>query len=178
MPETTIAFVIDRWRVLDGAGVPAGSVLDANPLAGGAPPGAGRVWIVRSGWNPSGDAPPVWSAGPRAAFESFAAAFARAAAHTGAVPVLWPRAGDVVSDAPGLLMFLRSGAGTGWRFLLDPFALIAGSMLANTDDHVDRLMAFAGHGAVWGVAKRVGGPALPASPAPVVEIRCDPWETA
>lgn len=64
-------------------------------------------------------------------------------AHPGARWV-WPRVGEVLSDVPSLRRFLKdregAAASSGWRFVLDPVAMLAPSMLGNADEHVMRVL--------------------------------------
>ncbi len=94
--------------------------------------GLGVPW----GWSPRG----------RAAFEGEAERLAAVAGRLGIELVLWPRVGDVISDIPSCLSFLRRFESGALRLLMEPAALLDGSMLPRAAEHLERIMdSFAEH---------------------------------
>jgi hypothetical protein len=63
-----------------------------------------------------------------------------------------PSVGDVLSDIPSTLAFMRGRQGQPLRILLDPGALLTESMLGHWEDHVGRASdAIGGHESCRGV---------------------------
>lgn len=114
--------------------------------------------VVRSGFSPDpADPQPLWLAGPRGDWARFAAHAQHLCATAGQTPVVWPRLGEVLSDAPSLLSFLRGAPA--WRFVVEPLALLTPDMHRNAPEHLDRLAELLfGHHACAGVVVGAGGP--------------------
>lgn len=93
--------------------------------------------VVGGVW--SDDIGPGWL--PRARAE-----FSQACDHlsqTGGPWIIWPASDGAVGDLPSLLTFLRSRPQ--WRFVLDPIGFLTPAMLANVEDHLERLCSV-----LWG----------------------------
>jgi hypothetical protein len=140
--------VIER---VGGHGAPWGVVLGGNLLAGttGAPsgPGGARA-VVRSGWlgeePTAGEIPDVrmWMGEGWAALDGACDRFAAVVGERGMTPCLWPRAGDMLSDAQGCLTFLRRRESAGrarLELLLDPCGLLTASMFRRAEEHLARV---------------------------------------
>lgn len=132
----------------------AANALDADTWAMPDPygllPGAGL--IVRSGWRTGdGEERPLWLAPSRGLLEQFAEHVEAQAASAGLTPVMLATAGDVLSDVPSLMLFLRSRAAQGWRMLMAPTLLLTPGMLERSEEHLERIVEqCAGHEALWG----------------------------
>jgi hypothetical protein len=114
--------------------------------------------VVRSGFSPDpADPQPLWLAGPRGDWARFAGHAQHLCATAGQTPVVWPRLGEVLSDAPSLLSFLRGAPA--WRFVVEPLALLTPDMHRNAPEHLDRLAELLfGHHACAGVVVGADGP--------------------
>lgn len=107
------------------------------------------------------DRPDAWEAGMRswgAAAWAWVEPRARAVGASAGPHAVWPRVGGVVSDAASLRRFLREfgdaaeNPGSGWRFILDPVAMLTRSMCDDAEIHVRRTLdTFGGHAACAGV---------------------------
>lgn len=142
-------------RVLSGV-----NALDEATWPGHVPSGSGLV-VIRSGFAGEGEEPqPLWLAGPRAEWSRCATHVQGLCAAAGRTPVVWARLGDVLSDAPSLLTFVRSSPA--WRFVVEPLGLLTPEMHRNAAEHLERLgeLLFGHHacaGVVVGAGKGVPG---------------------
>ena len=144
------------WVPLEDAqGAALGHVAVLDPVLAAEPEQAGYALgrtapagmaAIRSGPE-AVDGPGVaWMPESRARFEAFAAGFERALAprRDGCFPAVWPHSHGAVSDAPSIQAFMRGRHERGWRFVLDPAALITPSMLPLLEDHLRRLLDLVG----------------------------------
>ncbi len=96
--------------------------------------------VVRSGFvdgaNEHYSDTPLWLAQPRAEWAGFAKHVEQLCGE-GVVPVVWARSGDVISDAPSTLSFVRGSPK--WKFLADPAAVITPQMRGDAGEHIERL---------------------------------------
>jgi hypothetical protein len=116
--------------------------------------------VLRTGWLPQDpdDASPAWLSKHHAKFRDFRE-FA-AASHPQRQWIAWPRVGDVLSDIPGIVTFLRTTHG--WKVLLDPVALLTPAMHPLADEHLARILgSLAENPGVWGVLIPHEGPLAP-----------------
>lgn len=140
--------LVTRDGIVESGGGRWGGVCSLNLLTAapeeilGDAVGATRL-VSRSGWIAQGrtSEDPVipWAAGARGALDQAVEALAPAMAGRGITLLLWPRAGDVLSDIPSTLTFLRRWSGGGVGLLLEPAALIAESMLGRVEEHLGRI---------------------------------------
>lgn len=79
-----------------------------------------------------------WGPRARAALDAACAGLEGALAGAGLTLYLRPRAGDVLSDVPSCLGFLRSNSQGHFGLVLEPGALLAESMLPRAQEHLDR----------------------------------------
>lgn len=123
-------------------------VWDGNPLSGDPEPAWDAAdWIVSPGWLPAEDGEPVSPADDRVSFRTFAAAgreaFDSACARLGAsqrLVIFRPTASSVLSDIPSIRAVSKSWpAGSQFRLLLDPVALLTPSMVGAADEHLRRM---------------------------------------
>jgi hypothetical protein len=125
--------------------LPAANALDESTWPAALARGEGLI-VVRTGFEAGASEPsPLWLPGPREQWGRFAAHIQQRCQAAGATPVLWPQLGDVLSDAPGLLTFLRGAPA--WRFVVEPLALLTPQMRRNAPEHLARLgeLLFAHH---------------------------------
>lgn len=123
------------------------SVLGAGPLSVAAQipsPDCRRV-VLRSGRLPGDDSGLAgswagWSPRGKAAFESEIDRLAPVVARLEFELILWPSAGDALSDIPSCLSFLRRYESGPFRLLIEPAALLAESMLPRAAEHLERIV--------------------------------------
>jgi hypothetical protein len=146
----------DGRTFIDASGACAAHLSALNPLecqswaedAGLLPSG---MIVLRTGWADSPE--PLWLPRYRECFERFVEDVERSS--VSARIVWWPRATDVLSDAPSLLTFLRASPQR--RFLFDPHGLLSVAMLTKAEDHLARLEeALGAHPACWARLARDG----------------------
>lgn len=120
---------------------------------------APRHLLLRS--DPGQEDAPSWMPAQRTAFETLADTLAGKCLASDTLPGLWPHAEDAVSDAPSLLSFLRARDGKGWRFILDPAALLTPPMLTDAELHFERIFSTLGqHPALLAVVLATPEPGL------------------
>jgi hypothetical protein len=175
--------------------LPAANALDESTWPAALARGEGLI-VVRTGFEAGTSEPsPLWLPGPREQWGRFAAHIQKLCESAGVTPVVWPRLRDVLSDAPGLLSFLRGAPA--WRFVVEPLALLTPEMRRNAPEHVARLgeLLFAHHACAGVLVRsRISGadgfsehPALQADLATMLEAlakslreapsskKCDLW---
>ncbi len=119
--------------LLDRAGAVVAHCSGLNPLADPIPDHhPGPPLVFRSG--PPGEGVIPWGAAARSAW-------LHASDRLAALGPAWvhPRAGDVLSDAPGVLSFLNQRPRFG--LFLEPAALLAPAMLPQAPEHLARIAA-------------------------------------
>src|SRR5262249_54587424 len=83
----------------------------------------------------------AWLPRPRAKFDDGLAAASAWARQVGTRLVLWPHAGDVLSDAPSVLTLFRNPPSNELGFLLDPAGLFTPEMTGRWEEHLERIFA-------------------------------------
>ncbi len=144
------------WLPLeDVEGTPIGHVALVDPVLAAEPEQAGYALgrtapagmaAIRSGPEVVDGPGVAWMPDARARFDAFAAGFERAVATRpdGCFPAVWPHSHGAVSDAPSIQAFMRGRHERGWRFVLDPAALVTPSMMPLLEDHLCRLLDLLG----------------------------------
>lgn len=140
--DVTSGDVVIRGSALWRAGDRMGEfLLAANALDRATWPGrvGAGLAVVRTGFVEDAlqDAAPLWLARPRGQWLEFAK-HVEGLCGEGCTPVLWPRCGDVISDAPSTLSFVRGNSK--WKFLVDPAGLMTPEMRTSAVEHMVRLI--------------------------------------
>jgi|GEM_PF-1294897 len=158
MPRPFAIIIRDTIQSLEGTEcariLTHANALDSATWPHDLPIGSGSMILLRTGFDSNADdMQPLWLAGPRAQWGAFAQHMQDLCARKGHIPVIWPRLGDVIADAPSLLTFIRNAPA--WRFVVEPIALLTPEMLMHAPEHLLRFADLLfGHHACAGIVIR------------------------
>ena len=86
----------------------------------------------------------AWGPGARARLAGAVAELERFVERDGVEILLAPSASGVVSDVPSVLQFAREHGGKRVGLVIEPAAMLTGSMMGTVEDHLERLYGLAG----------------------------------
>lgn len=116
------------------------NVLDAEPARVIATAAGLPRLVLRSGWIDPDDGPAmVWTASARAGLDTAVERLLPSLTEHGLTLAFAPRIADMLSDIPGTLSFLRKWQGHPLGIVLEPRAMLAESMVARAEEHLQRL---------------------------------------
>lgn len=145
-------------RAHDIVGLAGNLISNAPALASCIAQSPSEHLVCWSGWvvdddDPATPSPRTWGSAGWAALRRFCEAAAQDASSYACVPAarprsiaFWTHAGTVLSDVPSSLRFLAEVQGwtdpacLRWSLVVDPIGMLAPSMMATAEDHVERIV--------------------------------------
>lgn len=134
----------------DGSGTPFAAFADGNPLDDGwladlaIPTTRTVAWSGTLGDSLFADEPRTWMRAGHERFAAFCDAVAPSLAARGRTLCFRPHHRHVLGDVHATVKFLRDRAGGPFEALLSPADLLAPSMLATVEDHLERMFRHLG----------------------------------